>query len=245
MKFIKIPYLTICLALVLNMYCFTVYGDESLRVIGIDGSAWVSAEPSGVKRSLTVGDSLRDQDRIDVSDGSALKLQHGWSSSNFVYIQGPSIIRVKGLTGQYDIEMGKMTALLEVLPSGQKFTVETPAAVASVRGTQFWVDYQKNIMETAVYEGTVQVALRSPDNQSLQSQMVNEGEKLIIHASLELTTDMLSTLEANEFKRILSLFKQPTRVSSTPHSGISDSIQADEVYEDSEEDILVSSELTW
>lgn len=217
---------------------------ETVRVTEVQGSAWASSQPGGVKRSLTVGDLLRKDDLIEVALRGSVRLQQGPGSSNYLYIDGPSKVRVRALSGNYYVEQGKLVALLDALPADQTFQIGTVCAVASVRGTRFWVDYSGSTMETAVFSGTVQVIPGDIQTPASQSIWVHAGEKLLVNSGFETVSEMLSTSEKEAFMRILNLFQTPTVLSSVTEAGVSKSDTADDVYEDSDDDIVVSAELT-
>lgn len=240
MKTLRSGILFLILFLLVSHLCLA----ETVRVTEVQGSAWASSQPGGVKRSLTAGDLLRKDDLIEVALRGSVRLQQGPDSSNYLYIEGPSKIRVQALSGSYYVEKGKLVALLDALPADRVFQIETVCAVASVRGTRFWVDYSGSTMETAVFSGTVQVTPGNVEAPAAQSIWVHAGEKLSVNSGFETMSEMLSTSEKEEFMRILNLFQTPTVLSSVTEAGVSKSDTADDVYEVSDDDIIVSAELT-
>jgi len=89
--------------------------------------------------------------RVSLDDGSVLNV----GSDSSVHV-----IKHDAGAQQTDLELsfGKMRSQAQKIsqPNG-KFEVHTPAGVAGVVGTDFYVDYENNIMTVIVFEGIVRV----------------------------------------------------------------------------------------
>lgn len=89
--------------------------------------------------------------RVALDDGSVLNVG---SDSSVVVTKHDAGAQQTDL----EVEFGRMRSKAQKLskPDG-KFEVHTPAGVAGVVGTDFYVGYQNNIMTVMVYEGVVKV----------------------------------------------------------------------------------------
>jgi len=89
--------------------------------------------------------------RVSLDDGSVLNV----GSDSSVHV-----IKHDAGAQQTDLEVsfGKMRSQAQKIsqPNG-KFEVHTPAGVAGVVGTDFYVDYENNVMTVIVFEGVVRV----------------------------------------------------------------------------------------
>jgi hypothetical protein len=106
------------------------------------------------------------------------------------------------------VKSGNVILNLEKLPSNSSFALETPTAIASVRGTQFWgrVDLQKinNPVTTfAVRQGSVEVFAKSVQ----KSFTLNQGQALDIHKDAAAAPTVRSALaeEMNAMKQAPSI----------------------------------------
>lgn len=89
--------------------------------------------------------------RITLDDGSVLNV--GSDSSM-------RVVKHDAGTQQTDLELtyGKIRSQAQkIAQPGGKFEVRTPAGVAGVVGTDFYVDYANNMMNVIVFEGLVKV----------------------------------------------------------------------------------------
>ena len=89
--------------------------------------------------------------RVALDDGSVLNV----GSDSLVHV-----IKHDAGAQQTDLEVdfGKVRSQAQKLSKpGGKFEVHTPAGVAGVVGTDFYVAYENNIMTVIVYEGKVRV----------------------------------------------------------------------------------------
>jgi len=135
----------ILLALVL---CSSVYAQEAF-VIKTSGKAYLNSGGTwqAVKKDMliTAGNSITTEDGASVT----LRLSDG----NIIEIMEDSIFSIRENSEnlkEMDIWLGRITAKVEKLPPSKKFTVRTPAAVCSVRGTKFTVDVDDS-KKTDVY----------------------------------------------------------------------------------------------
>jgi hypothetical protein len=150
----------------------------------------------------TAGDVklLRGSEEISVAPGTAILtgdvLKTSADASADIALNGVAGARVLGSTEmaidetvessmRLNIRSGNAILNLVKLPASSSFIVETPAAVASVRGTQFWgrvgSPSGEPVTTFAVREGVVEILAKAAS----QSFTLAEGQALDIHESSE------------------------------------------------------------
>lgn len=121
-----------------------------------------ASDEADIDQALYAGDSVRtgkdSRAELSFSDGSTIRLGE---NSKF-------LIRQNGTTRSFTLLSGKFWAKVAKLSERARFEVESPTAVAGVRGTVFKVEVdQDSTSRVAVEEGEVEV-----HNPSLRGRMV-------------------------------------------------------------------------
>lgn len=120
--------------------------------------------------------------KIVLSDGSVLTI----GPLSMFYIKNVSEDRETGdRSANFELEEGAVRAKVAKLQGGSTFTIETPTAVAGVRGTDFVVEMKPDTQESivTVLEGQVEVGSRIGDLQEKvilmreQTSSVKSGRK--------------------------------------------------------------------
>ena len=138
---------------------------ESVVVSSIQGSPMViragRAIPATVGMACVQDDVLSTNENcgMDVSMNGLAGCRVLPSSRCLIAASDQGLMKIR-------VENGNAILNLEKLPQGTGFELETPTAIASVRGTQFWgrVDLQKAenpITTFAVRRGTVEIFAKS------------------------------------------------------------------------------------
>lgn len=150
--------LSVCIAIPANVFASpdTQRAGEVSKVIpsvSIDRSG--KSLPADIKTIVDWDDVVRTQSsaraRLSLDDGSVLNV----GSDSSVHV----VKHDKGAQ-QTDLEVGfgKMRSQAQkIAKAGGKFEVHTPAGVAGVVGTDFFVSYENNIMTVIVFQGSVKV----------------------------------------------------------------------------------------
>lgn len=148
---------------------------------------------------------LHEGDEIIVGDESKVKLVAG-SEENSIYILGVAHIVIQKIESveksgnifNITLKAGELFSSFSKLTGGSSFSVSTPTATASIRGTEFSVAYNKDTYATwvKVLNGTVQVL----SGQLQKSVMVAAGTKVLVtptemSESIALTPEDISTLK--------------------------------------------------
>ena len=120
----------------------------------------------GEKIPATMGMTFQDTDTVQTNAGCQLDLSvNGMAGCRVLPSSEVSLAQVSGDDMRVEIKSGNAIFNLKKLPSQSTFRVETPTAVASVRGTQFWgrVDGAQTSPVTtfAVREGSVEITAKA------------------------------------------------------------------------------------
>ncbi len=116
----------------------TVYAEEYQgEIMSVQGQVTVT-DASGVSREAKEGDLFGASSKVEVgpSGHADLALDKDWK--NVVRVESGSEVNVRSIypTG-FSLTRGALFARLGALPEKSTFEVETPTAVASVRGTEY------------------------------------------------------------------------------------------------------------
>lgn len=169
MKAIAKTWTVICFALILSGYnarnicAATVKG--AAAVASITGqvdirqgrSQWAAARKDDI---LNPGDSVRtgaaSKARLVLDDGTLLMVGE---LSVFLFKDVSTDFSKSSSSSQFSLESGAVRAVVEKkLASGSDFTIETPTAVAGVRGTDFEVELDDTqTTSVTVFDGQVEV----------------------------------------------------------------------------------------
>jgi len=143
---------------------------ESAAVTLLTGGAWVQKEGAAAEASLAVGDRVLAGDRVRTGKGSRLEIE--LPDGSFLRFDADTSFTV--LAADYrkkeqkrDIRvrmiLGKAWAKVSRLLLGRgRFTIETPTAVAGVRGTVYRLNLNRDRSALVkVYDGKVEVRRRT------------------------------------------------------------------------------------
>jgi hypothetical protein len=124
---------------------------------------------------LTPGFQLQRDDRITVAAQSRLDLR--MPDGSLMQIQGEAEIRLLSLNRKIALEQKKGSTYHSVVPSTnrQEYSIQTPTAIASVRGTRFAVENGETGTVIRVAEGSVETSDVRTDEQ--RSVILNAGEE--------------------------------------------------------------------
>ena len=135
----------------LLLFPAVVHAEEELycEVMTVEGTATLSnAVTSG--KALAEGDLLSEEDVVEVGASSYVDLAYDKDWNNVTRIEENSTIRIRSLSPpEVGLESGGLFAKLKSLPKDSSFNVQTPTAIASVRGTEYRTTFLEG--ETQVY----------------------------------------------------------------------------------------------
>ena len=119
------------------------------EVMSVEGS--VTLTNSAVnEKALQEGDVLQAEDVVKVGPGGYADLAYDREWNNVTRVEENSKIRIRSLyPTTLELESGGVYAKLKSLPKESSFNVQTPTAIASVRGTEYRTTFEEN--ETQIY----------------------------------------------------------------------------------------------
>lgn len=111
------------------------------EVLSVDGPVFLhNAKSQG--KALSEGDLLAVDDEVETGEGGTADLAFDKDWSNVTRIEEKSRMQIREVfpTRLY-LEKGALYAKLKSLPKDSVFQVETPTAIAAVRGTEYRTEY--------------------------------------------------------------------------------------------------------
>ena len=127
------------------------YAEEDFycEVMTVEGTVTLSnATTSG--KALGEGDLLSVDDVVSVGEGGYTDIAYDKDWNNVTRVEENSSVRIRSLNPTtLALEKGGVFAKLKALPKDSSFDVQTPTAIASVRGTEYRTTFLEG--ETEVY----------------------------------------------------------------------------------------------
>ena len=138
----------------------------AVHVLEVRGGAVVERAADGSTATLDGGESLQAGDRLSTADDGRVVLE--FADGSRMLVRGDSFLEFDHLsaygdTGMVDTRVRMRGGRIEsdVTPAagpGSRFEIETPAAVAAVRGTRFRIGADEVATRSEVIEGRVRVS---------------------------------------------------------------------------------------
>ncbi|GEM_PF-5506794 len=111
--------------------------DYRCEVIALEGQVRMTASGSSI-RSLRAGDLVNVNDSIEVGPSGYVDLALDGDAENVVRVESSSKALIRSLfPTEIRLDNGAIYAKLKNLPKESAFQVETPTAIASVRGSEY------------------------------------------------------------------------------------------------------------
>ena len=151
------------------------------EVMSLNGEAFVTTTESP-RTAVKQGDLLKAGDILVVEKDAQLDLSFDKDWNNLTRIWGPSKIRIRSIypTG-LGMERGEIFAKLGKLPKGTTFEIQTPTAIAAVRGTQFMTSVSDQGQTSVVsYDHPVEVFNLDSNGQLGQHVMLEGSQKTVV-----------------------------------------------------------------
>ncbi|GEM_PF-2873976 len=128
------------------------------EVMTLEGSVFVTTA-KGERVTASEGDTLIAGDVVEVAEGARVDIAFDKDWKNVTRFEGGSKFTIKSVEpAAINLPRGSVYARLKQLPANSSFKIETPTAVASVRGSEYQVDVDKdgktdvsNLSESPVY----------------------------------------------------------------------------------------------
>lgn len=134
---------------------------EGCVVSGVLGDAMVMRD--GKETPAAKGDSLKKDDMVKTSPNCQLDMSmNGLAGCRVLPGSAVKVMDWKSENMSLKVETGNVVLNLKTLPKSSSFKIETPAAVATVRGTQFWGRVNPSadsaVTTFAVRKGSVEIS---------------------------------------------------------------------------------------
>lgn len=171
-----------------------VFLEGNVQVQPVDEKEWKKAEKG---MTVAIGDSVRTarHSRVDIALDSEKKNTIRLEEKTLVVLNSASADTIDRL----DLAKGRVYSNLEGIKAGLSFEVNTPSAVAGVRGSSYMVYVEKDEDEVAALKDTVYLRSFDADNNQLADTMLPEGFKTFI-ARFDLPSTFLQ-ISRDEFIR--------------------------------------------
>jgi hypothetical protein len=149
-------------------------------------------------RPVNVQDMVKDGDIIETGDKSSVIVQVGdellvrFEANTKVVVSSISDIAKR----EINLEKGKVLSSVSKLKKGSEYSVKTPTAVASVRGTEFLTDFDNGKTIVAVGKGSVSVV----KTETKEEKLVDLGNSVVISDKVEMRG--INKVETLELKKL-------------------------------------------
>ncbi len=160
-----------------------LYVEGRVQVQSPSDNEWKTAE-KGMR--LEVGDLVRTA-RHSFAD-IALDLE----KKNTIRVEEKTLVTLNSSSAntldRLDLAKGKIYANLEDIKAGLSFEVNTPSAVAGVRGSSYSVYVERDSDEVVAYKDTIYIQTFDADKNLISEIMLPEGFKTLIERFSDATT---------------------------------------------------------
>ncbi|PKL16419.1 MAG: hypothetical protein CVV49_16375 [Spirochaetae bacterium HGW-Spirochaetae-5] len=151
-------------------------------------------------RPVAVQDMVKDGDVIETGDKSSVIVQVG--DELLVRFEANTKVVVTSITDiakrEINLEKGKVLSSVAKLKKGSEYSVKTPTAVASVRGTEFLTDFDNGKTIVAVGKGSVSVV----KTETKEEKLVDLGNSVVVTEKIEMRgINQVETLELKKLEK--------------------------------------------
>ncbi len=158
--------------------------DYSAEVMAVKGTAFVVSE-KGDKVPIKEGDLLKAGAKVEVGADSFVDLAYDSHWNNMSRIGADSEVKIQSIypTGLF-VAKGDVLAKLHKLPTKSTFEVETPTAVAAVRGSEYRTVYRDGVTDVFnLHTSNVEVYGKDPSGNIKMDEPVilKEFEKTAVN----------------------------------------------------------------
>lgn len=155
--------------------------DYYCEVMTLKGSAFVTSSDS-IRKPLKEGDLLKVGDVVEVDPASQLDVAYDKEWNNITRIWENSKVTIKSIlpTG-LKLDDGDIFAKLHQLPKGTTFEIQTPTAVAAVRGTEFMTSVDNGVTSVVSFSPSpVEVFNLNSEGGLGSREILLESEKTVV-----------------------------------------------------------------
>ncbi len=175
--------------------------DYRCEIMTVQGTA--SVVSANETKPVKEGDLLKEGDQLKVEAGSYVDVAYDKQWNNITRIGENSDVTIKSIypTG-LKMKEGDIFAKLHRLPKGTTFEIQTPVAVAAVRGSEYFTEHRGG--ETKVFNyspSPVEVFSFDKGGQLMDRTMIQESEKTEIKGIAE-APRVPEKMSPDEMKRV-------------------------------------------
>ncbi len=195
--------------IILSLYFISCSKKQNLPEFGIikfySGSVKVITASGAKNAELKL--ILYNNDKIITGNSSRADIQLG--DFGIIRIAENSETTLKAILDKAEeytakLNSGEILCKIEKLKKGQSVNIETPTAVAGVRGTTFLVKSQKDKSEVAVADGKVSVASKKEPEKKV---IVSRNQSAAIDSKNN-TLKLLKNIKISDLKKLKSIKKE-------------------------------------
>ncbi len=152
-----------------------IYLEGNVQVQSAADDTWIKAEKG---MQVDIGDSIRTarHSRVDIALDAQKQNTIRLEQKTQVVLNSAS----EGSLDRLDLSRGMVYSNLENIKAGLSFEVNTPSAVAGVRGSSYRVYTERDSDEVSAYKDTVFIKTFDANKQQTTETMLPEGFKTII-----------------------------------------------------------------
>jgi len=152
---------------------------ESIKIIDVIGRVYVKVLPTSSYELAKIGMELNKDSEVKTESSSICTIVFDNNPNNVLTIKENSQIIIKNLkpVNLYLLN-GRIFALVRDLKDVEEFKVQTPNAIAGVRGTGEGINFINSNTEALCFEGSIEIESLKENNKD--SEILNEGEGVIV-----------------------------------------------------------------
>lgn len=179
----KYQILVSLIVLFFGIICFTISANAA-EVVYLEGRVQVQSSTDIDWTPLAKGMQVEIGDSIRTARNSFVDIALDKAKLNTIRIEQKSLVVLNsessGTFDRLDLTKGRVIANLEDLKSGMNFEINTPSAIAGVRGSSYSVYVEKDSDEVLAFKDTVFIKAFDANKNELLELMLPEGFKTFI-----------------------------------------------------------------
>lgn len=180
------------------------------EVVFVQGSVQTMSAQSSDWKKVETGMQLGIGDVVRTARNSLVDIALDADKKNTIRVEQKTQVVLNsaapGTIDRLDLSKGRVYANLENIKSGLSFEINTPSAIAGVRGSSLSVYVEKDTDEVMAIKDTVFIKTFDEDNQQLAELMLPEGFKTLIERFSE--PGSFSQITDRDFRRSDRVFER-------------------------------------
>lgn len=178
------------------------------EVVFVQGSVQTMSPQDSGWRKVETGMQLATGDVVRTARNSLVDIALDTDKRNTIRVEQKTQVVLNsaapGIIDRLDLSKGRVYANLEDIKSGMSFEINTPSAIAGVRGSSLSVYVEKDTDEVMAIKDTVFLKTFDEDNQQIAELMLPEGFKTLIERFSE--PGAFSQITERDFRRSDRIF---------------------------------------